>query len=339
MKILIVRLSAIGDVVHALPALNALRTEFPDARIDWLVEELYSNILLDHPQLNYICVFQKKWRKKFFQNFSGKILPFYKRLRSVKYDWAIDFQGLTKSGVAAWFTGARKIIGFGDRDGRELNKLFTNCKIHPPQNVHVIKKNLSLLQPFGIEDPELKFVFPSFEKEKKRFASLGNFMAVNPGAGWITKRLTISTLAETCAEISKWKKRKFIITWGPGEEEMSEELREKITGNGGEAELAPPTNLRELCALISRSDFFFGGDTGPTHIAAAMGIPTLSFFGASDPHRNGPYGPRTAVFQKTDLPCVPCWKTECPLKGNQYLQCIRQITAENLLERAEDVLQ
>ena len=349
LKILIVRLSAIGDVVHVLPSLHALRRAFPGARIDWLVEELSSPLLEGHPEIDHLYVFQKKWRRRFLSHFFPDIRPFFKTIRHVGYDWAVDFQGLTKSGLAARFSGARKVAGFGDKDGRELNKLFTSVKIRPGSSLHIVERNLALLQALGVHQPEIRFPFPDFQTEKKNLQTMfrellsgkpiPDYAAVNPGAGWPTKRLPLPTLAELCANLYKDKNLEIVITWGPGEEKLARKLQKIIEEKHGTARIAPPTNLRQLAALISGAGLFIGGDTGPTHIAAAMGVPTLSFFGASDARRNRPYGSHCITIQNEDIPCVPCWKTSCPLQGKLYLQCLTSITPGRLERAAEKLLQ
>ncbi len=339
LKILLIRLSAIGDVVHALPALNALRTTFPDARIDWLVEELSAPILQEHPQLDNVHVFQNRWRKKFGRYLFSQIVPFFKKLRAQKYDWAIDFQGLTKSGFAAYFSGARRVIGFGDKDGRELNKLFTNVKVRPASGLHIVERNLALLAPLGIKNPKINFIFPDFGIKMPPLSEAESFVAINPGAGWITKRLPLTTLAELAARLFLEKKLQIVITWGPGEQNKTHKLRRLIERLGAKAITAPPTDLPHFCALISRATLFIGGDTGPTHIAAAFGVPVLSYFGASDARRNRPYSHNAIAIQKTLGPCGPCWKTHCKYRDKRRLACLKTITASELYEGAETLLQ
>lgn len=338
MKILIVRLSAIGDVVHTLPSLNALRTAFPDSEIHWLVEELSAPVLKGHPQLDRIHVFRKKWRKSFMNHLFSDIVPFFKKLRREKFNWAVEFQGLTKSGLAAYLSGARKIIGYGDKDGRELNKLFTNKKVRPSGIKHVVERNLALLRPLGIKNPTVRFVFPDYSEDMPEIPD-EPFAIVNPGAGWPTKRLPPETLARLCSDIYKQKDLPFVIAWGPREKNLAETVKSGIEDMGGKAVLAPPTNLRQLAAMISRCQLFTGGDTGPTHIAAAMDIPVVSFFGASDAKRNAPYGKKCLVVQKDELSCISCWKKQCPLKGERHLHCLRKITADELYECADSLLE
>jgi lipopolysaccharide heptosyltransferase I len=336
-KILIIKLSALGDVVHTLPALHALRKEFPGARLDWLVGEAASPLLEDHPLLNRVHVFKKAWRKNFLRHLFSDIIPFYRAMQREKFDWAIDFQGLTKSGLASYFSGAQKVIGFGDRDGRELNKLFTTEKISPAPGLHIVERNLSLLSPLGIVNPEVSFPLPDFKQDRDKPAN-GEYVVVNPGAGWVNKKIPLDILGRLCASIFKEMGWNIMIAWGPGEESLAGELAEIIERHGARARLASGTTIPQLAGLISRSRLFLGGDTGPTHLAAALKIPVVSWFGPSDSRRNGPYGSACAVIQKFNLACVPCWKTDCLYEDKRRLQCLKTITAEELFQAAQNLL-
>jgi heptosyltransferase-1 len=337
-KILIIKLSALGDVVHTLPALHALRKEYPGARIDWLVEEAASPLLKDHPLLNRVHVFRKAWRKKISRHLFSEIIPFYKAIQKEKFDWAIDFQGLTKSGISAYFSRAREVIGFGDRDGREINKLFTSIKIIPPPGQHIVKKNLCLLEPFGIKDPEICFPMPEF-KQDGVVPINREYFVVNPGAGWVNKMLPLDILGSLCVRISRETGWEIVISWGPGEESLADDLGTIIKNQGAGAGIAPQTTIPQLAALISKSRLFLGGDTGPTHMAAAMKIPVVSWFGPSDSRRNGPYGESCTAIQKFNLSCVPCWKTDCPYRDSRRMQCLKTIGVEELFQAAQTLIE
>lgn len=343
-KILIVKLSAVGDVVHTIPCLMALREAFPEAHIGWVVEELSANLLEYHPAIDSLHVIPKKrWRKHFFRSFNSEIKPFIQDIRAKKYDTAIDFQGLTKSGLFAYLSGAKIRIGFGDKDGRELNKLFTNTKITPLENErHVIERNLSLLSALGISRPKINFSIPLTHEDRRyigewltQYNVAHGFVILNPGAGWVTKRLPLQKFIELGERVSKELGREIVLTWGPGEEDVVSEIKMGIEKRGGIARVAPRTTFRQICALIEQSDAFVGGDTGPTHIAAAFDVPVVSFFGASDAKRNEPFCKKKVVIQADNIECVPCWKTKCryPL-----ISCLEKITVEDLFEGLKTVL-
>jgi lipopolysaccharide heptosyltransferase I len=339
-RILIVRLSAIGDVIHTLPVLHALRVTKPRAHIGWVVEEPAAELLRGHPELNVLHVIpRKRWRTAFVRSLGREIIPFFRGLRSERYDVALDVQGLTKSGLVAWLSGARRRIGFGDKDGRELDKIFTNRKVAPRGGGirHVIQRNLALLEPLGIHSVEVEFLIPLADAHERfveeffqREGIEGKPIALNPGAGWITKRWALERFAQLAPRIQKELRRQVIICWGPGEESMAREIVRVAEQEGAKVTMIPRAGLLQLAAILKRCAAFVGGDTAPTHLAAAVGTPVVSFFGASDARRNAPWGARNIALQKKDLPCVPCWKTRCPLSGQDYLRCLKEITVEEV---------
>ncbi|HBF34479.1 TPA: lipopolysaccharide heptosyltransferase I [Candidatus Sumerlaeota bacterium] len=338
-SILIVRLSAIGDVIHTLPALHALRVAFPNARIGWLVEELSATLLRGHPELDDLYVIPKKrWRKaplKMWLN--GEKSAFYREVRKAKWEVAIDFQGLSKSALAAWYSGAPTRIGYAGENGREVSRVFNNQRVLPPSNaIHVIQKNLSLLEPLGIHaiDSAAESRFPDFSAEVEELGavfktlSAPRFIALYPGAGWETKRWPPQYFARLAQILAAESDLPLALLWGPGEENLCDEILKTAALPTEKLLLAPRTNLRQLAALIGQSAVFVGGDTGPTHLAAALNIPVVGLYGGSDPIRNGAWDPtgKTAVLQAKEVPCVPCWKTVCP--NPKHIECLWAITPE-----------
>ncbi|GAB4312526.1 MAG: lipopolysaccharide heptosyltransferase I [Candidatus Sumerlaeia bacterium] len=343
--ILIVRLGAIGDVVHTLPALTALRKEFPGVRLSWMVEALSAPLLEGHPHIDHLHVlpYRKKtpWKK-----YLRALWHTGRELRREGVDVAIDFQGLTKSGLAAWSSGASLRVGFGGAESREWNRFFMNRRVTPGEaDVHVIDKNLALLRALGIEKAGRRFVLPDFPRAGERIASWwgGCFgpdervVMINPGAGWETKRMPLETWRAVAARLSAEVGMRVVVLWGPGERESAEALVRSVNaaaGVDGAALPAPDTTLQELVELTRRAALFLGGDTGPTHIAAALGVPTLSVFGGSDSRRNEPAGPRARSLQNFALSCVPCWKTRCPLTGDRRLACLKTLPPDRIYAEA-----
>ena len=349
MNILIVRLSSIGDVVHTLPVLSSLRHTFLKDKIGWIVEDLSAPLLEDHPMIDHLFVIPKKrWRGKFFKYLFSEIIPFYKNLRNTHWDVAIDLQGLSKSGITTFLSGAKLRIGFGGEESREINRFFINKQFTPPKDEnHIVKRNLSLLNPLGIKNPRPEFPF-NIKRESEiwtetYFKELGwqdkSFIIINIGGGWETKRLSVEVLAETGYKLAKESSKNLFFVWGPGEEELTKRiaqiLKEKREINW---KIAPATNLQQLLSIIKRSYLFLGGDTGPTHIAGGLGIPVISFYGASDSRRNGPYSEKALVIQKFEFDCVPCWKTKCIFRDKRMLQCLRSISPEDFVEKAGQLL-
>lgn len=350
-SVLIVRLSAIGDVIHALPVLDALRQALPEAKLGWVVEELSAPLLEGHPQLDKLYVIPKKrWKKYWHALYFEEIRPFFRQVKADGWDAVIDLHGLTKSGLVSWMTGTKLRVGYGDHDGRELNKLFTNRKVKPPQWAeHVVERNLSLLEGLGIIAPkDTRGVLALTDEEREamrgRLCEAGwngeePLLAINPGAGWASKLWPTAYYAELGAAIAKKRKMRPLVLWGPGEEEIRDAVAEALRMRETACLLAPPTSVRELAALISLCTMFVGGDTGPTHMAGMLGVHTLSIFGASDAKRNRPW-PRDCgpAVQDTGLWCVPCWKTVCPLQDKQHMLCMHGLKPGRVVEEAVDLI-
>lgn len=350
-RILIIRLSAIGDVVHTLPSLEVIRAEFPEARIGWIVEELSAPLLEGHPAIDQLYVIPKRrWRGRWAKVWRSEVMPFFRRVRADGWDTAIDFQGLSKSGLVAWASGAKTRIGYGDRDGREINKWFTNRKIVPrADKPHVVERNLSLLTGLDIALPE-KPVYGHIPLREEELDAAGKFytewgvdpsrevVALNPGAGWKSKRWPREHFIATAERLWHESKLKPLVVWGPKEEPVRDAIIEALRKKDIDARPAPPTGLRELAALVRDAALFIGGDTGPTHMAAMQGVRTVGVFGASDAERNGPWGPRATSLQLgTDtLPCIPCWKRDCrlPREDEHVIPCLERLESDQVVTAA-----
>ncbi len=345
-RILIVRLSAIGDVVNTLPALTALRSHFPEARIGWVVEDKARGILDGHPMLQAVHVFERRrWQKGIRR--SGEVSPttreatgLARELRQCRYDLAIDFQGNLKSGFFTRLSGARARIGFGPGHCREGNFLFTNIHIIPPEDaVHRVAQHLSLLAPLGIDTAGAEPILPSSQEERDRVDELLNKHGVGDrkvvvihggtSAFGAFKRWPGARYGEVAGRLEGRGDVRVVLTCGPGEEALARAIQRSA---GGVPAVLPPLALPELTALFSRASLFIGGDTGPLHMACAAGVPTVALYGPKDPRIYGPYFGRSIVIRH-DLHCSPCTKRSCddPI-------CMTSITAEEVLEAAERLL-
>ena len=344
-NILIVRLSAIGDVTHVLPCLHALREAYPKARIGWIVEELSAPLLRGHPEIDDLFVIPKKrWRAHpILTFFNGEKRRFYREVRRVKWDAAIDFQGLTKSGLPAWLSGSRLRVGYGDTNGREFNKLFTNHRVTPASSaVHVIQKNMSLLGPLGIRDAKVAWRFPTWVQEDKdlepffegaAFRGGRAFMAINPGAGWETKRWPVGHFAALVRQLADGEATRLlpmVLIWGPGEEALCREIMAAAALPESRLLMAPRTNLPQLAALLAKASLMIGGDTGPVHLAAALGVPVVGIYGGSDPERNGPWGERNIALLPDASECRLCWRTRC--NHQDPMQCMKSISPDTVAQ-------
>jgi heptosyltransferase-1 len=293
MNILIVRLSALGDVVHAIPAAAALRRAFPQARIDWLVEARHRAIVDLVTVVDHVSVVR--------QSSVGGWTRVLRELRAVRYDVALDFQGLTKSAVLARGSGATRVAGFSLRDLREkiARPFYTSAA--DAEGGHAIMKNLRLLQTVGIHDSRIEF--PIAEADSPALAALRTsiadrrFAVINPGAAWPNKRWPAERYGALAAAIRRDAALIPIVLWGPGEEDLA---RAVVASSSGAAELAPPTCVRDIVAISRAADLFVAGDTGPLHIAMAVSTPTVSVFGPTDPARNGPWSAGDLVVSRAD---------------------------------------
>jgi lipopolysaccharide heptosyltransferase I len=286
MNILIVRLGALGDIVHAVPAAAALRNKFPGARIDWLVDAKHRDLIDLVTVVDHAIVLERP-------SIAGW-LDVSRRMRSAGYDVAIDFQGLMKSAILARASGAPRVIGFSIWHLREKTARPFYSEIgHGSAAVaeHVIHKNLSLLGALGVTDGRIQFPLASVESRalidvRSALGLERAFALINPGAAWPNKRWPPERFGEVAAFLQEIRGLPSIVLWGPGEEGLAGAV---VETSGGAARVAPPTNLRDLLALSRAASLMVSGDTGPLHIASAAGTPTVSLFGPTDPHRNGPW--------------------------------------------------
>jgi lipopolysaccharide heptosyltransferase I len=349
-RILLIRLSAFGDCLHAVPVLVALRRHYPSAEIGWAIEDLSYSLLKDHPMVDRFHIFPRRAFKKSQGTFIDRMRSmrqFRKDLGGVKYDIAIDLQGLTKSGLVSWWSGAKRRIGFKGEDSREFNIIFNNERIEPSDEaVHVVEKNLSLLKPLGVKIPDKpEWVMPNYEAEFalikpflekcgliNKDGGVGRFSIVNPGATWFTKRWPPELFGEVAKQLIARHDLPVVIPWAGSDEHKAAEVIAGIAGK--RAFVAPDTDLRQLAALTSRAILFVGNDTGPLHLAVALNVHSVAIFGATDPLRNGPYGSMHRM-QTGGVDCHPCWKTTCERKDRA---CLTWVTPETVLTSCAHVL-
>jgi lipopolysaccharide heptosyltransferase I len=299
-RILIVRLSAIGDVLHGLPVLCALRDALPNALLGWVVEGRTAELLRGHKALDELIQVPRGWLKS-----PAAVLDLRRRLRALRFDVAIDLQGLTKSAVAARLSGARRRVGFAGSDGRELSRWLNNERVLPTAT-HVIDRNLELLRPLVHGTPLVRFDLPQHAAEdataQRIIGSLGlagNFAMINPGAGWPSKLWPAERFAGVARHLGSVRSLRSLVVWGNAVERIAAE--QIVAASAGQAQLAPATSLSELAALTRLARIFVASDTGPLHLAVAVGTPSVGLFGPMPAERNGPYGPAHIAVQKVCL--------------------------------------
>jgi len=282
MNILIVRLGALGDVVHAVPAAAALRKAYPAARIDWLVEARHRALVDLVTAVDRVLVLERA-------TWDGWMSAI-QELRKTSYDVAIDLQGLMKSAVFARASGAARVVGFSIWHLREKTARPFYTATAEPEMTHVIRKNLQLLRAVGVNDNEIRFPLatpPSAALDRVRLESGDRrFALINPGAAWPNKRWPPERFGEVASFLSDACGVMPFVLWGPDEESLA---RSVVGASGGVARLAPATTIADLVALSRAAALVVSGDTGPLHIATAVGTPTVGLFGPTDPGRNGPW--------------------------------------------------
>tara|TARA_R110002073_G_scaffold256799_6_gene419375 strand:+ start:6783 stop:7829 length:1047 start_codon:yes stop_codon:yes gene_type:complete len=287
-RILISRLSAIGDAILTLPVACALRAEFPDAYLGWVVERKAAPMVRGHRALDAVIQLDRKW----FISPSG-IQTARSLLRPHQFDISIDCQGNTKSALAGWVSGAHQRIGFAGKHGGELSRLLNNVRVAPAFR-HVTDRSLELLSPLGLHSPSVQWDLPVSDASVvwasrwRRTIASPRLAVLNPGGTWQSKLWEAARFAKTAHYLKQKFGYQSAVVWGTSDERlMADEI---VAKSGGAAVLAPHTDLHHLAALISHADLFISGDTGPLHIAVAVGTPTIGLYGATRPGDSGPYG-------------------------------------------------
>lgn len=295
-RFLIVRLGSLGDIIHTLPAASALRDAFPNARIDWVVESKWRAILEGNHELDrVVCLARGR---------ASGAIDTVRSLRSARYTCAIDFQSLYKSALLALASGARERLGFDRAYAREgLATLLYSRRIRP-SGAHKVEHNLSLAAAAGAAIPAVaRFSLPqSLEADGWAERTLGElgareFYVLNPGGGWKSKCWPAERYGLLHREISHRLGIQGIVSFGPGEEKLSDEV---VTAAGMRAPIPLAMDLQQLMAVLRRAKFVVAADTGPLHLASALGAPVVGLFGPTDPARNGPYGKPSVVVRKAE---------------------------------------
>jgi lipopolysaccharide heptosyltransferase I len=289
LRILICRLSHIGDCILTLPMLCALRANFPDAHIAWIVETPTDQLLRTHSALDQLIVVRRRWLKSV-----AEIRRVRRELREMEFDIALDPQGLTKSASCAWLSGARRRIGFARGAGRELSPWLNNELVRPGRT-HLVEKSLELLVPLGIDRPRVCFDVPVYAEARESIESyvarfhLGcGFALINPGAGWPSKQWPAVRFGELARRLGQRHRLPSVVVWAGAQERALAET--VVARSGGHALLAPATSLQELAELCRAASLFVSSDSGPLHLAAAVGVPCVGLYGPTRPADCGPYG-------------------------------------------------
>jgi heptosyltransferase I len=291
-RFLLVRLGSLGDVIHALPAASALRDAFPEARIDWLIEPKWRRLLEGNPDLTEVISLEKKS--------AGGLITTVRKLRAAHYTCAIDFQGLYKSALPAFASGALRRIGFPSTYAREsfASLLYTD-RINP-RGAHKVDHNLTLAEAAGARSSSPRFPLTLRPEDEKQVVqelarhNIADFYVLNPGGGWRSKCWPPERYGELHHRLAMQNGWRGMISFGPGEERLAQEL---VSAAGSRPPVAVPLSLGPLLALLRRAQFVISADTGPLHVASALGTPVVGLYGPTDPARNGPYGAQNIVIR------------------------------------------
>lgn len=330
-RILIIKPSSLGDIMHGLPVLEPIRKKWPDAKISWVIKDIYADILHGNLLVDDLVLLKHN-------SLTSSILSFREKLCRGKFDLAVDMQGLFRSGLIAFLSGASVRVGF--RNAREMASLFYTNKVDAPLNIHAVDRNLKLAASLGCETRDIKFPL-SLNQEAKQEVS--EFIQKNkldtkqplitfvPGGRWEKKRwpaLSFSSLGDLLSQ----KLNAGIIIAGSREEEG---LVRKIRGAmKTQSTGATGFSLGSLKALLSRSDLVVTNDSGPMHIAVALGTPVVALFGPTDPQRTGPYTKNNLVIQEK-MNCMPCFRKVC---SQNSFECMESISVLKVFEGVEQML-
>jgi lipopolysaccharide heptosyltransferase I len=281
-RLLVVRLGSLGDLVHTLPAVSAIHRTYPALDIHWLVDAPHRDFLSLVPWLASVIVLRDRT--------AAAWLAARGELRALDADVALDFQGLLKSAALARLSGARRVIGFTRRAAREgMAAPFYSERVDAETGRHVIEKNLALAGALGVTTDTLEFPLAeaaSAAADAIQAAGIRDYALINPGAAWPNKRWPPASFGEIARLLRDRHGLASIVLWGPGERPLADAV---VAASAGAARAAPETTIRDLVAMSRRARLIVSGDTGPLHIAAAVGAPAVGVFGPTNPGRNGPW--------------------------------------------------
>ena len=321
-KILIIKLSALGDLFHALPVVHNLKSEL-NAEIHWVVQKEYSGLVKCFTDVDRVIPFH---RKSFFSNF----ITFTQQLRSEQYDYIIDLQGLLKSAVVATLAKGKTRIGPSfHREGAGF--FYSGIAGKRDKNRHAVEENLDVVRYLNLKliEPQFPVNFPKVNVSGKQPR-----VAILPESRWFAKNWPAESFAEVIKRLQASRNMSLYIVGSSRNTEtcslIESMLPEKIT------KMAGKTSMTELGGFLSQMDLLIANDSGPVHMAVAVGTPTLTIFGPTDPVRTGPYGNKKHRVIKTTLSCQPCFSRTCS-KG-QSIPCIANITPDEVHKAAIDML-
>lgn len=342
MKILIIRLSSIGDIIQCLPVLYALRKQFPQAHISWAVNEQYAELLKYNPLLNEVIVFPKNKLKQFIKE--GDLVALFKELtrfgnelKTRNFDLALDLHGMAKSALVSFLSGAKKKAGIPHM--RELSFLVSTPVKSNPEKSNVVNQYLQVAKHLGADITDPQFVLPITEQEKNdtktiintKFKNNSVLAGIIPGAGIPQKQWPWQNYVQLIENLTR-KGTNVILLGSPEEKNLIDKIVCSLSENQSVLPVVQ-NNLRQLIAIIDQCNFIVGGDTGPLHIAVALNKNIVALYGLNDPELTGPYSVNAKIVYK-ELDCSPCGiKPDCTNN-----RCMQLITVEEVIENCNQFI-
>lgn len=340
-RMLVIKLSSLGDIVHALPAVAALRQRFPHARLTWMVKEIWAPILEGNPDIDDILSVNVSW-----QNWPN----IFRTLRGGQFDLVVDFQGLFRSGIFGAMTGARTRVGFAR--AREGARWFYTHQVPLPEvtpsswrllEVHAVDRNLGLITFLGGHSSAPVFHLPALSSDglivetMLQDANVQNhehLIALAPWTRSVMKSWPLGRFVDLAIELVQWANVRVVLLGGPSEISAAREFN-RLEAQGL-INLVGRLSLSQLPALLRRMHLLIGNDSALIHLAAGVGIPVLAIFGPTHPKATGPYPLNNHVIVRTELPCSPCGARTC--KNPNYLECMESISLESLLRKVKVIV-
>lgn len=329
-KILIVKPSSLGDVVHSLPFLHAMNRCFPKAEIHWVIAKGLEALLEGNPMIDKLIIINKDlWKNLLHTGTTLKeIRELFRQLRHEKYDMVVDLQGLLRSGLITWATHALLRIGFSE--AREGSRFCYTDEVHGGRDIHAVDRYMKIACSLGCETANVTFPFPDLKNDREMADELrsryGDYIVIVPGARKPANRWPARSFGELSSRLSL----RTLVVGSPADKELAEEV---VSFSRGMAlSIAGKTDLRGLISVVRESLFMVSNDTGPMHIAAALGVPVFALFGPADPVRTGPYGKGHYII-RSGAECSPCFRRNC-----QNPHCMTDISVDTVYERISEFM-
>lgn len=331
-RILIVKPSSFGDIVHSLPFLHVVRRSFPHARITWVVSRSNMDLLTGHPDLDEVLIFEReRWggMKDFFRS-ASEFSHFVRRLREGRFDLAVDLQGLFRSALLTFATGARERVGFSG--AREWSHLFYNVPVEVPDpEMHAVDRYLLVARRLSLDvngAPEFNvFIPPEAHEFAGRYLASANperraLVVLLPASRWVSKRWPPDCFAELAGRVEAELDAAVLFLGGRDDVRLAGRIRGMMKRSA--LSLVGETTLKQSAAVLARADAVVANDTGPMHLAAALGVPVVALYGPTSPARTGPYG-RNIRLLVSQRECAPCFEEDC-----EDPECMRDISVDEV---------